>query len=114
MTQHTRQPDAFPQKRLTAKGFTVVELLVVLGILGILAAVVVLAVGDIQDRRDTEACDTQISTAETAAAAAFVDSTADPRVYPTAAELDDLLSDELPPEYVYTQADGQVIKTGGC
>ncbi len=50
-------------------GFTLIELLVVVAILGILAGVVVFAVGNLTDDAEDSACDIELRTIETAAAA---------------------------------------------
>ena len=53
------------------KGFTLVELLIVIVILGILATVTVFAVRGITDRGQTSACDTEKKTLQTAVEAYF-------------------------------------------
>lgn len=53
------------------KGFTLVELLIVIVILGILATVTVFAVQGITDRGEESACDADRSTVESAAEAFF-------------------------------------------
>ena len=53
-------------KSVLDKGFTLVELLVVIVILGILAGVVVFAVNGIQDRGQLSACKTDAQTIRTA------------------------------------------------
>lgn len=58
------------------KGFTLVELLVVIVILGILAGVVVFAVSGISDRGTTSACATDKRTIETAIEAYRANNTA--------------------------------------
>ena len=63
MLKHLRTSEAFEQKNLLQKGFTLVELLVVIVILGILAAVVVFAVGGSTESAQTNACKAEISTA---------------------------------------------------
>jgi prepilin-type N-terminal cleavage/methylation domain-containing protein len=56
----------FEDKNLAEKGFTLVELLVVIIILGILAAVVVFAVGGITDRGEESACEIEVRSVQTA------------------------------------------------
>jgi general secretion pathway protein G len=56
MLKHLRNREDFEQKNLLQKGFTLVELLVVIVILGILAAVVVFAVGGSTDKAQTSSC----------------------------------------------------------
>ena len=56
------------------KGFTLVELRIVIVILGILATVTVFAVRGITQRAQTNACDVERRALETAVEAAYVDS----------------------------------------
>ena len=55
------------------KGFTLVELLIVIVILGILATVTVFAVRGITERSQTNACDVERRALETAVEAYYVD-----------------------------------------
>ena len=64
MLQHLRSRTA--DKTLLQKGFTLVELLVVIVILGILAAVVVFAIGGTQTQAKQSACASEKATVETA------------------------------------------------
>ncbi len=59
------------------KGFTLVELLIVIVILGILAAVTVFAVRGITDKAQTNSCDIEKDTIETAIAAFNADTQTD-------------------------------------
>lgn len=54
---------------IVEKGFTLVELLIVVVILGILAGIVVFAVGNLTDSADNKACITEGETFRTAVAA---------------------------------------------
>ena len=66
MLKHLRNREEWDGKSLPQKGFTLVELLVVIVILGILAAVVVFAVGGSTDKAQTSACKAERSAVETA------------------------------------------------
>lgn len=60
------------------KGFTLVELLIVIVILGILATVTVFAVRGITDKGQTNACEVEQRTVETAIEAFYADTGAAP------------------------------------
>jgi prepilin-type N-terminal cleavage/methylation domain-containing protein len=62
------------------KGFTLVELLIVIVILGILATVTVFAVRGITERSQENACDVELRALDTAVEAYFVDND---QVFPT-------------------------------
>ncbi|MEX2628101.1 MAG: prepilin-type N-terminal cleavage/methylation domain-containing protein [Ilumatobacteraceae bacterium] len=80
------------------KGFTLVELLIVIVILGILATVTVFAVGGITDSAETNACATELATIETAAEAYFVDNNS----YPADADQLGIYLREVPTTGDYT------------
>ena len=64
--KHLRNREDWSEKSLPQKGFTLVELLVVIVILGILAAVVVFAVSGSTDTAKTNACAAEKNAVETA------------------------------------------------
>jgi prepilin-type N-terminal cleavage/methylation domain-containing protein len=65
------------------KGFTLVELLIVIVILGILATVTVFAVRGITDKGQTNACSVEQRTLDTAIEAFYAQNQADPAVVTT-------------------------------
>ena len=69
MIARMRASERWSEKNVAQKGFTLVELLVVISILGILAAVVVFSVSGITDKGQTSACKTDSSEIRTAVAA---------------------------------------------
>ena len=97
------------------KGFTLVELLIVIVILGILATVTVFAVRGITTRAQTNACDVEQRALETAVEAFYVDSGT--QTFPAAlANLTPNFVKEAPDATVWTydNSDGSVSATAGA
>ena len=95
------------QRELTTekqdKGFTLVELLIVIVILGILATVVVFAVAGVTSKAESNACATTSKTLETAlesAKAAYATET------PSEAQVLEFLTDGVPDDWAYDTAAG--------
>ena len=86
----------------TDKGFTLVELLIVIVILGILATVTVFAVRGITDQGKQSTCDSDRKTLEVAVEAYFANNNADP-----ASEAD------LIPSFVKSDSPNYDIAAGG-
>lgn len=82
------------------KGFTLVELLIVIVILGILATVTVFAVRGITDKGQENSCDVEKRSIETAFEAYFADNNSD------AADIDDLVGG-----YLKTDPNGDPLVT---
>jgi general secretion pathway protein G len=72
----------FKDKSLIERGFTLVELLVVIVILGVLAGVVVFAVGGITNSSKKSACQIEVRTVNSATQAFFAQKNAYPVVTP--------------------------------
>jgi prepilin-type N-terminal cleavage/methylation domain-containing protein len=79
-------------KNLIERGFTLVELLIVIVILGILAGIVVFAVGNLTSNAKTNACATEKSTISTALEAYKANSGSYPADGPGAVEAMDYLT----------------------
>lgn len=100
------------------KGFTLVELLIVIVILGILATVTVFAVRGITSEAQTNACDTEVKTVQTAAQAYFASNPATLTLgADAAASMTTLVDAGLLAEASTTTSvapDGTVTKIGDC
>jgi general secretion pathway protein G len=69
MIQRIRSREDWSEKNVAQKGFTLVELIVVVTILGILAAVVVFSVSNVTTTSQNSACSADASTIRTAISA---------------------------------------------
>jgi prepilin-type N-terminal cleavage/methylation domain-containing protein len=78
-------------KNLIEKGFTLVELLVVIVILGVLAAVVVFAVGGITNTSKQNACKIEVRTVNSALQAYYAN--VSPSAYPQSVDVPTMFSD---------------------
>ena len=97
------------------KGFTLVELLIVIVILGVLATVTVFAVRGISDQGQTAACDADQKTLEVATEAYFAqhNTATIPGADPEATLVSAGLLRDVSPNYSVA-ADGALTATGNC
>ena len=107
MLKHVSRTDDWSDKNIAQKGFTLVELLVVIIILGILAAVVIFAVQSTRENSKEKACNTEKETIR-AAMAAFAAADPDNNMPQTFADIDPFLETE--PSY-YSFASGAITRT---
>jgi general secretion pathway protein G len=105
-------------QNIIEKGFTLVELLIVIVILGILAGIVVFAVGNLTSNAKTNACATEKSTVSTAIEAFKAQSAT--QSYPTdmAALVASGLLKTTPASYTFNNSTGAVTaipsNAAGC
>jgi type II secretion system protein G len=108
--KNLRNSEAFGEKNLLQKGFTLVELLVVIVILGILAAVVVFAVGGSTEEAKNSACEADLASAQTAVEAYKAQNDgADPTAWNQLTHLK-----KAPAGYELTDGEVTVIADGVC
>jgi general secretion pathway protein G len=88
---------SFKDKNIIERGFTLVELLVVIVILGVLAAVVVFAVGGITNTSKQSACKIEVRTVNAALQAYYANTS--PSAYPVAASVAAMFT-ALTPKYL--------------
>ncbi len=105
-TLHQKRKERINMENKTQdKGFTLVELLIVIVILGILATVTVFAVRGITDKGKTNACDIEAKTIETAAEAYYAQEGNDPGNITTLFTYG-FLKDDPSVNWVYTAGTG--------
>lgn len=100
------------QKQTKQRGFTIVELLIVVVIIAILAAITIVAYNGIQNRAKTSAAAGAASTLQKKLEAYNTDSTAS--IYPATVAAMGLAADSASTWYMTTGATGAVIVTAGA
>jgi prepilin-type N-terminal cleavage/methylation domain-containing protein len=106
LLKHVSRTDDWSDKNIAQKGFTLVELLVVIIILGILAAVVIFAVQSTRENSKEKACQTEEETIR-AAIAGFVAAEENNNMPTTQAQIQEFL--EMETSY-YQLTSGEIVR----